>query len=414
MGGLNDYEARPPSATTDISANGGSPGGPVMNGAFRLLLEKAARLHDRHEAGRREPFNVFSVLRSEHDEVNLHSRFLAALLDHRQSPGQCRENLADFLHWLDIGGFDHGGAIVDREWNNIDILVRDQESMQAVIIENKIWAADQPRQLARYAERMQEYDCHVLYLTPDGREASEDSADGVEYRCISYKGELVPWLKGCQKRAYDEPELRESVAQYVRLIAKLTGTDFSEAYMDGLKELCLQDDNLLLVHDLGQAIVEAKISLLEKLWQEIEAGLHEEVPDLPVSSEDSDISEARIRRFVTYRRNYNWHGLYFALDESAKICVEVEDYIYFGVSCEEGPSKEKYSKYAAKLEGWHSNDQWPLFRYPPTDLNLKHTPREQLALLAAEQSRQDYVAGVVSGVSALWTGIKESGLVHRA
>ena len=142
--------------------------------------------------------------------------------------------------------------------------------------------------------------------------------------------------------------------------------------------------------------------------------MHEEVPDLTVSSEDSDISEARIRRFVTYRRNYNWHGLYFVLDESAKICIEVEDYIYFGVSCEEGPSKEKYSKYAANLEGWHSNYQWPLFRYPPTDLNLKHTPRKQLALLAAEQSRQTYVAEVVSGVGALWTGIKESGLVHRA
>ena len=64
--------------------------------SFRLLLEKAARLHDRHEAGRREPFNVFSVLRSEHDEVNLHSRFLAALLDHRQSPGQSRENFGGF------------------------------------------------------------------------------------------------------------------------------------------------------------------------------------------------------------------------------------------------------------------------------------------------------------------------------
>ena len=414
MGGLNYYEARHPSATTDILANGGLPDGPVMNDTFRLLLEKAARLHDRHEAGRREPFNVFSVLRSEHDEVNLHSRFLAALLDHRRSPGQSRKNLADFVRRLDISGFDHDGATVDREWNNIDILVRDQETMQAVIIENKIWAADQPRQLARYAEQMQEYDpLHVLYLTPDGRESSEDSADGVEYRCISYKGDLVPWLKGCQKRAYDEPDLRESVAQYVRLIAKLTGTDFSEAYMNDLKKLCLQDDNLLLVHDLGQAMVEAKISLLEKLWQEIEAGLHAEQPDLPVNSEDSDISEARIRRFVTYGKNYKWHGLYFALDETANIGVEVDNYIFFGVSCGEGPSKEKYSKYAANLKGWHSTDQWPLFRYPPTDLNLKHTPREQLALLAAEQSRQDYVAEVVSGVSALWTGIKESGLVHR-
>ena len=202
----------------------------------------------------REPFNLFSVLRSEHDEVNLHSRFLAALLDHRQSPGQSRENLADFLQRLEISGFDHDGASVDREWNNIDLLIRDQASMQAVIIENKIWAADQPRQLARYAEQMREYDRHVLYLTPDGREASEDSAGGIAYRCISYKSDLVRWLKGCQKRAYDEPELRESVAQYVRLMRMLTGTDFSEAYMNDLKELCLQDDNALLVHDLGEAL----------------------------------------------------------------------------------------------------------------------------------------------------------------
>ena len=39
------------------------------------LLKEAARLYEKHEAGRPEPFNVFSVLRSESDEVNLHSRF---------------------------------------------------------------------------------------------------------------------------------------------------------------------------------------------------------------------------------------------------------------------------------------------------------------------------------------------------
>ena len=199
-----------------------------MNDSFRLLLEKAARFHDRHEAGRREPFNVFSTLRSEHDEVNLHSRFLAALLDHRQSPRESRENLAHFLEHFGIREFRHDHATVDRERSNIDILICDQSSMQAVIIENKIWAADQPRQLQRYAEQMSQYGRHILYLTPDGREATKDSAGDVDYRCISYKTDLVPWLKGCQKRAYDEPALRESVAQYLRLIGKLTGTDFSE------------------------------------------------------------------------------------------------------------------------------------------------------------------------------------------
>ena len=380
--------------------------------SFRLLLEKAARLHDQHEAGRREPFNVFSVLRSEHDEVNLHSRFLAALLDHRQSPGQSRKNLADFLHRLDISDFDHDGASIKREWNNIDILVCDRSSMQAVIIENKIWAADQPRQLARYAEQMKEYACHVLYLTPDGREASEDSADDIEYRCISYKNDLVPWLKDCQRRAYDEPPLRESVAQYLRLIEKLTGTDLSEAYMMDLKKLCLQGENIVLVHDLGEAMVEARISLLRDLWREIECRLREKIPDLPDKSEVSDITKARIRRFVTSREKCNYHGLYFRLDQHARLDVAVENLIYFGVYCTHGKTRKRYADLRASFSDWKSSDECPLYRYPSIDLNLKHTSREHLVLLASKEARQGYVADVVSGVSELWKGIKEHNLLQ--
>lgn len=385
-----------------------------MNDSFRLLLEKAARFHDRHEAGRREPFNVFSVLRSAHDEVNLHSRFLTAVLDHRQSPDGSRENLADFLDQFGIREFGHDRATVDREWGNIDILICDQSSLNAVIIENKILAADQPRQLQRYAEQMAEYERHILYLTLDGREASQDSAGEIDYQSISYKDDLVPWLKGCQKRAYEEPALRESVAQYLRLIGKLTGTDFSEAYMNDLKELCLEDNNLLLVHDLSEAMVEAKISLLEKLWREIDGGLQAQVPDLPAMSDDSDISAARIRRFVKRQRDYKWHGLYYDLDKNAKLGIEVDNYIYFGVHCEKGPNKKKYRDVGASLQGWDSSDDWPLFRYPPTDLNLKRTPREQLALLANEESRQAYVTEVVSGVSILLEELKKHGLVRRA
>ena len=188
-----------------------------------------------------------------------------------------------------------------------------------------------------------------------------------------------------------QPELRESVAQYVRLIGMLTGSDFSEVYMNDLKELCLQDDNIVLVHDLGEAMIEAKISLLKRLWKEIESGLRTEIPDLPAKSKESDISEGRIRRFATGQRSYNFHGLYFGLDKHAKLCVEVEDYIFFGVRCVKAPRRQEFQSLAASLIGWESNDGWPLFRYPPTDLNLKHTSREQLALLVKEDSRRAYV-----------------------
>ena len=405
----------------DSAVDAVSADGPVAIDTYRLLLEKAARSFDRHEADRREPFNLFSVLRAEHDEVNLHSRFLAALLG--EHPGVSRENLKDFLDQFcprevgrkfDVEKFRHETAVIDREWNKVDILIRDQDSMQAVIIENKIWAKDRPRQLARYAEQMRGYRYHVLYLTLDGHEPSEDSAEGVKYQCVSYEPGLRPWLEGCQRRAYEEPELRESLAQYRRLIAKLTGTDFSEAYMNDLKKLCLEDRNLLFVHDLAEAMVEAKIWLLGILWQEIEAGIRKEIPSLSVSPEYSDISEARIRKFVTYQRSYGNHGLYFALDESVLLSVEVGDSIYFGVWCGEESSKEEYSEYAANQEGWYSDDEWPMYRFPPSRLNLKHTPRKQLDRLVREPLRQAYVAEVVRGVSELWKGLQKSGLVHRA
>ena len=185
-------------AATDPAGDGASLGAAVTGDTLRLPLKHAARVYDRHEAGRREPYNVFSVLRSDHDQVNLHSRYLVALLNHRKSLGRSRKNLADFLQRLEISGFDHAGASMVCERNKIDLMVRDQSSMQGVISENKISAADQPRQLARYAKQMREHDRHVLYLTLNNREALEYSTGGIRFRCSSYKTDRARWLKGCE------------------------------------------------------------------------------------------------------------------------------------------------------------------------------------------------------------------------
>ena len=62
-----------------------------------LLLKDAAILYETYGVGRPEPFNVFSVLRKDKDEVNLHSRFLRAQLDHRKPGEEKRANLHDFI-----------------------------------------------------------------------------------------------------------------------------------------------------------------------------------------------------------------------------------------------------------------------------------------------------------------------------
>ena len=126
-----------------------------------------------------------------------------------------------------VDDFRLDGAEVERERHHIDILIFNASSRQAVVIENKLRAPDQPEQLAKYAKRMKNDGYRklcLLYLALDGRSPDEDSTDGLEVETVSYR-EIVPWLERCQERAYDDPALRESIAQYVSLVRRLTGAD---------------------------------------------------------------------------------------------------------------------------------------------------------------------------------------------
>ncbi|MCY3728917.1 MAG: PD-(D/E)XK nuclease family protein [Nitrospira sp.] len=386
---------------------------------YQLLLEGVARLHKRYEAGRRKPFNVFSVLRRESDEVNLHSRFLHALLDYRKSPEAERENLKDFLQHVAENEFEEKRATVEREGDHIDILITNKAKKQAIGIENKIYSEDQYRQLERYHNTLKrDYrDVHLLYLTLHGDEPSEDSVGGLDpktYKTISYKDDLLLWLERCQKRAYDEPALRESVAQYRQLVRKLTSTDLTEAYMSELKQLLLQDNNLVLAHTLIEATTEVHIELLKKLWDEIDSELRNKIRDLPRKGSDSDISPERIRDFVTSQKNFRHHGLYYPFGNSGA-GVEVERSIFFGVYCHESSHENEYNKLREALKdvtGGTSTSYWPWRKYANEDLDLKNPTQETFQILSNKEKRKEYVAGIVSGLVKVWGKLKAEGLAR--
>lgn len=261
------------------------------------LLAEAARLHERYQAARPEQFNVFSVLRRPGDEVHLHSRFLAALLDHRQGPDSERLNLADFLFSVvKCDPLDATTTRVQREFSNIDILVKD--STRAIVIENKIWAGDQHKQLERYYEEMrgrgyEDSRIGLFYLTLDGHEPSDDSLGDIKGKkmvtCLSYR-QLQPWLKRCGQRAHEEPALRESIAMYGRLVRKLTGDDYDGAHMRELKELLLKDQNLLPADELARASIRAKAHLLYEFWRDLDDQLHPVVGGLQKDPDRSKTS----------------------------------------------------------------------------------------------------------------------------
>lgn len=107
----------------------------------------------------------------------------------------------------------------------------------ALIIENKIYAADQWHQLTRYnnyaKDRFQDY--RIVYLTLDGHQPSEESADEMSRNncvCLSYHDHILFWLDRCI--ANSNARVGETVKQYRDIVKLLTN---QTNQMEELQEL---------------------------------------------------------------------------------------------------------------------------------------------------------------------------------
>ena len=375
-----------------------------MSDNYHNLLKEAAQLYKKYEAGCPDPFNIFSVLRKEKDEVYLHSRFLYELLNYSKPGSQNRENLKDFLQHVGVEGFELWGAKVERERAYIDIRIINDTSRQAIMIENKIEAPDRSEQLQKYYDTLEKKGyskIHPLYLTLDGREPSPFSIGGLDPKkiiTISYKC-LIPWLERCREREENKSTLRDAIAQYLRLVRKLTRTDPRGKYMNALKKLCLKDENFVLIHDLNNAMLEAGPELL---WNEIESEL---------KSEDLDFLDVEVSE----------DGLSYELNEASQIHVGAHGRngrIWFGVYCSEKDHKHKYDKIKKSLESFLSGgepdteEMYPWWRYADTNLNLKNPTREDLEMLANKDKRKKVVRRVAQGLQELLEVIEDIAMVN--
>ncbi len=383
---------------------------------YQLLLAKAARLYEKHGIGRPEPFNVFSSLQNKNGHLHekLHSRFLCALLDYRKPGSETRENLKDFLQHVGVKNFELCGVKVEPECDGIDILITNADK-KAVVIENKSNPnrGDEDKQLWRYYNTLkkdQDYsDIHLLYLTPDGHDPSDNSVGNLDrklIKLISYEY-IIPWLERCQKRDCGEPAFRESVAQYLQLVRRLTGTDFWGKYMRDLKKLCLEGNNLVLVHDLNDVMPEAIEAIREAIWSEIKDELRWEDLDLVSKGED---------------------GLSYELNEVSQIHVGAhgkgsDGRVWFGVYCSKKKHDRKYDKIKKALESFLSGGEpdteeeypWWIYAdtgYVDTDLNLNNPTREALDILSNEKKRKKVVRKVAQGLQELLEVIEDIAMVN--
>lgn len=192
-----------------------------------------------------ENFNIFKILGLTSNEVRTHSAFLSELLNPKGSHGQKEVFLKLFCEKFNCLDFDYNSANVEvekriglinedySEGGNIDILITDNKR-NAIIIENKIYANDQEKQMTRYynyAKRNHEK-CYLFYLTLDGKEASVSSTNGIKnlggIQNISYASEILTWLELCREKAVNHSIIRETITQYIHLIKYLTFQSINE------------------------------------------------------------------------------------------------------------------------------------------------------------------------------------------
>ena len=198
---------------------------------YKIFFEKLNLINKKYNLinSQKEDFNIFSILRNEYDEVNLHSKFIVELLKNKNYG---RKFIERFLEKLEIQVFNYENVNIFSEYSKgingrIDLLLefsKDKEK-KAIIIENKIYAEDQIGQLNRYYYSMinKNYsndELEIVYLTLDGSDPTEESTEGLmkevkeKIITISYKENIVEWLNDCIKEVVEVPLIRETLIQY--------------------------------------------------------------------------------------------------------------------------------------------------------------------------------------------------------
>ena len=282
-----------------------------MQTQLEPLLDKLEVIRLRQElTPLADKFNIFSILRSESDEVNLHSRFLFELLNPKGSHGMGTTFLILFAETCQLPPLNYENIQVRREHANIDILI--QDNLHAVVVENKIYAGDQHEQLKRYHNyAVQSFRKPTLiYLTLNGKEPSSWSTSDLEeqVQLISYGDEIDHWLTACIKEAVSRPALRETIAQYQILIRRLTGQNMNENEKQEVLRLMQLENNAERAVILTKNWGHVRWHTERDFWRELLALIeitHSVAPGGRVTDDALD-------KVVHGRRGKNpWYGLSF-------------------------------------------------------------------------------------------------------
>lgn len=215
-------------------------------------------------------FNLFSVTSNGRHHENFHSDILASLLD----PGREHQEGFLYLHLfitylreqyqILVSCEDFCHTRVTREEGRLDVLIKDEVSRKAIIIENKINGAkdmeDQLERYHRFAEKNGNYTVvAIIYLSADGLKYAPKSNARIDHLVynigcfVNTATDLLNgWLVPCVQ-ASAHADSRSFLQQYINLLKHLSNKHMETAQKAQLYDFLSESNNLqqaLLVMEL--------------------------------------------------------------------------------------------------------------------------------------------------------------------
>ena len=235
--------------------------------SIHALLQKLAMAkREQQLAGH----NLFTISNHFHARENFHSDIICSLLDPEGFHNEGYSQLELFLLFLhnrhqarvEVGNYLNTSVL--REKGRIDILIRDESSRHAIIIENKINdAIDQENQLSNYyqylTDNLYKVDA-IIYLSKDGQKTAPGNCPHLTpiIRNIAAFNKtpadlLAGWLQPCLQRANNADNIA-FLRQYAKLIQHLSSAHMENEVKEEFYQYVSQQKNIKAINDLKHLI----------------------------------------------------------------------------------------------------------------------------------------------------------------
>ena len=286
---------------------------------------------DRQRAMGKHDYNIFTLFHGFSDEVNLHSNFIASLLDLNGDHYKGDLFLKLFLEMCDIDDFsiDMSRATVFKEFKHIDIYISDGK--KHIILENKVYAKDQPTQIARYIEAIkkegaEDEDIYVLYLHPDGKLPDNQSFGdyhakllgenpSIKFKVISYGNEILEWIDRCKNEVSNITDLNVFLSQYKDVIEMIYDRYKRIDEMETAKFVEIFKENYTAVSEVASNYQETRKKIIDGFFENVKENLEkDEAIKGTYSIELNSVAYRPVVIKNTISQDEKWKNFYFTVE----------------------------------------------------------------------------------------------------